>query len=239
MTGHRIPLFHRAKVIKKSAQESEASAEKVAQPAVAVAKKSAQESEASPTEERPRLFSTKRLKSIAQKLPRSEILDLTEDLPSTTISSQEASKDGSERVRKDYVAIRDPLEIHGAVARYLIKALNAIHALARRADLLDEAPVDAIEKERAIDLQVAELKRENDRLKVVVTLVVKEKKEATAQTLAEIKKHDLIQARFTRLEGEHFDNCNKFQRLELVHSQMTKKLSELEQRDKDVEEALP
>ncbi|GAA0155636.1 hypothetical protein LIER_13324 [Lithospermum erythrorhizon] len=136
-----------------------------------------------------------------------------------------------DRIRKDYDAIRDPLEIHG---RWL--ALNANHALACRADLLDDASADAREKERALQLQVTELKKENERLKVGANLAVKEKKEATAQTLAEIKKHDLLQARFTRLEGEHFDISNKLQRLELVHSQTAKKISELEQRAKKISE---
>ncbi|GAA0142315.1 hypothetical protein LIER_03245 [Lithospermum erythrorhizon] len=63
---------------------------------------------------------------------------------------------------------------------------------------------DAVPKRRA-PVQVAELTKEVERLKVATTLVVKEKKEETAQTLAEIKKHDFLQARFTRLEGEHFD----------------------------------
>ncbi|GAA0148276.1 hypothetical protein LIER_07765 [Lithospermum erythrorhizon] len=144
-----------------------------------------------------------------------------------------------ERIRKDYDAIRDPLEIHGAVARHLIKALNASHALACRVDLLDDARAEACEKERALQLQVTELKKENERLKVAANLAVKEKKEVTAQTLAEIKKHDLVQARFTRLEGEHFDISNKIQQLELVHSQTAKKMSELEKRAKDAEEALP
>ncbi|GAA0138379.1 hypothetical protein LIER_00135 [Lithospermum erythrorhizon] len=71
------------------------------------------------------------------------------------------------------------------------------------------------------------------------SLAVKEKKEAVAQTLAEIKKHDLLQARFTKLEGEHFHISNKFQHLELVHSQTTKKVSELEQRAKTYKEVNP
>ncbi|GAA0142343.1 hypothetical protein LIER_35563 [Lithospermum erythrorhizon] len=102
-----------------------------------------------------------------------------------------------ERIRKDYDTIRDPLGIHGVVACHLIKAVNASHALACRADLLDDARAEACENERALQLQVAELKKENERLQVAATLAVKEKKEPTSQTLVEIKKHDLLQARFT------------------------------------------
>ncbi|GAA0140735.1 hypothetical protein LIER_02031 [Lithospermum erythrorhizon] len=81
--------------------------------------------------------------------------------------------------------------------------------------------------------------KENERLKVAATLAVKDKKEATSQALAEIKKHDLHQARFTCLEGEYFDLTKKLERLQLVHNQMTKKVGELENKVKSTEKALP
>ncbi|GAA0143589.1 hypothetical protein LIER_04240 [Lithospermum erythrorhizon] len=116
--------------------------------------------------------------------------------------------------------------------------MNASYPIACRADLLDDAREEALKKERALQLQVTELKEENERLKTAATLANKERKEATAQTLAEIKNHDLLQARFTRLEGEHFGISNKLERLQLVDNQMTKKVGELEQRAKVAEEAL-
>ncbi|GAA0152891.1 hypothetical protein LIER_11256 [Lithospermum erythrorhizon] len=119
-----------------------------------------------------------------------------------------------ERIGKDYKSIRNPLEVHGALARHLIKAMNASYALACRVDLLDDACHEACEKERALQLQVKELKKENDRLKVAFILAIKEKKEATAQALSEMKKHDALRARFTRV-------------------------GKLEQRVKVIEEALP
>ncbi|GAA0170251.1 hypothetical protein LIER_24552 [Lithospermum erythrorhizon] len=238
MTGNRIPLFRLAKIVKKSAKESEAPAE-VAQPAVVVTKMSSTMSEKrhAPAGARPRLFSTKRLKSIAHKLPRSEILDLPEDPSVSTIPCQEVPKEGSsfnpstyptlpggfqvneesnlwkksdafrasrplllERISKDYESMSDPLEVHGAVAHHLIKALNTSYALACRADLQDDACAEACEKEKALQFQIQELKEENERLKAAATLAVKEKKEEVTQTLAKIKKHDLLQSRFTRLK---------------------------------------
>ncbi|GAA0171694.1 hypothetical protein LIER_25668 [Lithospermum erythrorhizon] len=97
MTGDRIPLFCRAKIVKKSAKELEALVEKVAQPTVDVTKMSSTIFEKRPAHpgERPRLFSTKRLKSIAHKLLRSEILELSEDPPFSTIPCQEAPNKGS------------------------------------------------------------------------------------------------------------------------------------------------
>ncbi|GAA0166528.1 hypothetical protein LIER_21664 [Lithospermum erythrorhizon] len=250
MTGDRVPLFRLAKVVKKVSKDTVVTASPPA-----VASQSSSLSGRRPVVETcPSLFS-KRQKSSARKLPRSEILDMTEDPPSSTPPGQDITEESTfwkkqdafcatcplllERIRKDYDAIRDPLEIHGTVARHLIKALNPSHALACRADLLDDARVVTCEKEMVLQLQVTELKKENERLKVALNLAVKEKKEVTAQTLAEIKKQDLLQARFTKLEGEHFDISNKLQRLELVHSQTAKKISELEQRAKDAEEALP
>ncbi|GAA0174556.1 hypothetical protein LIER_41738 [Lithospermum erythrorhizon] len=117
-----------------------------------------------------------------------------------------------ERIGKDYKSIRDPLEVHGALSRHLIKAMNASYALACRADLLDYARQEAS---------------------------TKEKKETTSQAMVEIKKHDALQARFTLLEGEHFDISQKLERLQLVHNQKTKKVGELEQKVKSAEEALP
>ncbi|GAA0159348.1 hypothetical protein LIER_38851 [Lithospermum erythrorhizon] len=94
-----------------------------------------------------------------------------------------------------------------------ISGLDSLHE--EGADLAPKVKTGRGEK-RALQLQVAELTKENERLKVVATLAVKEKKEATAQVLAEIKKHDLLQARFTRLEGKHFDLTHKMERLQLV-----------------------
>ncbi|GAA0159499.1 hypothetical protein LIER_38881 [Lithospermum erythrorhizon] len=172
MTGDRVPLFRRAKIVKKFAKESEAPVE-VAQPMVVVTKMFSTMSEKrhAPAGKRPRLFFTKRLKSIAHKLPRSEILDLTEDPPISTIPWR---------------------------------------------DLQDDARAEACEKEKAPQLQIQELKEENEKLKAAATLAVKEKKEAAAQTLVEIKKHNLLESWFTRLKGENFDLSNNLQRLQLV-----------------------
>ncbi|GAA0143587.1 hypothetical protein LIER_04239 [Lithospermum erythrorhizon] len=97
MTGNHVPLFWRSKVIRKSAKDPEIPVEKVSQPAVAKDSEVAHftnifEKRPAPTEVRPRLFS-KRQKSISHKLPRSEILDLTEDLPFSIPHSQEAPVD--------------------------------------------------------------------------------------------------------------------------------------------------
>ncbi|GAA0141084.1 hypothetical protein LIER_02309 [Lithospermum erythrorhizon] len=67
----------------------------------------------------------------------------------------------------------------------------------------------------------------------------KSHKEATSQAMVEIKKHDALQARFTRLEGQHFDISQKIDCLQLVHNQTIKKVGELEHRVKSAEEALP
>ncbi|GAA0149536.1 hypothetical protein LIER_08686 [Lithospermum erythrorhizon] len=255
-----------------------------------------------PTEARPRLFS-KRQKSISHKLPVSEILDLTEDPPFSTLPDQEVPRESSslnpstleslpeegadsvpkakigysanflelpytlpggfqitedsslwkksdafrasrnlllERIRKDYDSNRDPLEVHYVVAYHLIRAMNASYVIAYRADLLDDGrEEEASKKERAAELRVKELEEENERLKSASQIALKEKKEATAQTLAEIKKQDALQAQFTRLEGEDFDISQRLERFQLVHNHTTKNLGELEQKAKSVEEALP
>ncbi|GAA0146018.1 hypothetical protein LIER_06067 [Lithospermum erythrorhizon] len=226
MTGDRVSLIRRAKIVKKSIKESEAPVEKVAQPSVVVTKKSSTISEKrhALAGEHPRLFSIKRLKSIAHKGSRlcsqgeirvfNDFLKLPYSLPGSFQVNEESNlwkKSDAFRascplllewIRKDYDSISDPLNVHGAIACHLIKALNASYALAH---------VEACEKEKTLQLQIQEHREENERLKASSTLAFKEKKEAAAQNLAKIKKHDLLQSRFTMLEGENFDISNKLQ----------------------------
>ncbi|GAA0138640.1 hypothetical protein LIER_00345 [Lithospermum erythrorhizon] len=210
MTGDRVPLFRRARVVKKSSNEPGVSARSVLQPAAAQTS-SISKKRPAPNETRPKLFS-KRQKSNAHKLSRSDILDLIEDIPSSTLLDKEIIEDSNlwkksdafhaarplllERIEKEYASIKDPLQVHGALTRHLIKALNASYEIARRADLLDDAHDESCEKEIALQLQVKELKEENERLKATSIIAIKKKKEATSQALAEIKKHDALQARF-------------------------------------------
>ncbi|GAA0148201.1 hypothetical protein LIER_07714 [Lithospermum erythrorhizon] len=170
MTSESVPLFRRANVVKKVSQDTVVTTSHptvAPQPCSSSGKRPAAET-------CPYLFS-KRHKSISHKRPRFEILDLIEDPlisipPEWEVPRESSSLNPSisrllpeedvdsapklEQIRKDYDAIRDPLEIHGAVARHLIKALNASHALACRTDLLGDARAEACEKERALQFQV-------------------------------------------------------------------------------------
>ncbi|GAA0166412.1 hypothetical protein LIER_21568 [Lithospermum erythrorhizon] len=143
-----------------------------------------------------------------------------------------------ERIRRDYDAICDPLEIHKAMTCHLIKALNASHGLACRADQLNDPHAEACQKERALQFQVKELQEENKRLKTDVALATSEKRKTQDQSLAEIEKHDLLHTRFTILEGENFDLHNKLKRVQLLQDQANKRASEAEQSSKAAEEAL-
>ncbi|GAA0153926.1 hypothetical protein LIER_37766 [Lithospermum erythrorhizon] len=197
----RVPLFRRAKVVRKSSKEPGYFPENVVQPATIETSTSLPEKRHAPTEGHSRLFS-KTQKSIAYKLPRSKILDLTEDPLFFTLPDQEAPGETSslnpptseslpeegadsapkskigysanfldlpytlrggfqitedsnlwkksdafrashplllEWIRKDYNSIHNPLEVHGAVARHLIRAMNASYAIACSVDLLDDA----------------------------------------------------------------------------------------------------
>ncbi|GAA0185305.1 hypothetical protein LIER_32593 [Lithospermum erythrorhizon] len=137
----------------------------------------------------------------------------------------------------DYDSIHDPLEVHGALTRHLIRVIHSPFSFSfilhistyprflvptRYECELCYACEEACEKERALQLQVKELKEENERIKVASTIAIKEKK-----------------ALFTRLEGEAFDITQKLERLQLVHNQTIKKVGELEERAKISEEALP
>ncbi|GAA0148840.1 hypothetical protein LIER_08173 [Lithospermum erythrorhizon] len=181
MKGDRVALFRRAKVVKKSSKEAAV----LDVPRIH-----------STTTEAPAALLGKGMLPLKRALPYSQ-KGTTSIPPHQTRILMKIQ----ERIGKDYKFIRDPLEVHSALALHLIKAMNA----ACRVDFLDDARQETCQKERALQLQVKELKEENDRLKVAATQAVKEKKEATSQAIAEIKKHDALQARFTRLESEHFD----------------------------------
>ncbi|GAA0183966.1 hypothetical protein LIER_31289 [Lithospermum erythrorhizon] len=228
MTGNRVPLFRRARVVKKSSKEPGVSTGSVFQPAAAQTSISVSEKRPALIETRPKLFS-KRQNSIAHK-----VFDELPRLASSGFQITEASNLWKkldafcashplllEWIGKDYESIKDPLEVHGALTRHLIRIIPS--------SLLSFF----------LSPWVKELKEDNERLKVASTIAIKEKKEETAQAFAEIKKHDALQARFTRLEGERFDISQKLERLQLVHNHATKKVGELQQRAKVAEEALP
>ncbi|GAA0175528.1 hypothetical protein LIER_41931 [Lithospermum erythrorhizon] len=81
MSGDRVPLFHRAKVMKKSAEGSGAPMEKDVPSAAATTSTSTAEKRLVPTEARPRLF-LKRQKHIAQRPKRFDTLTISDELPS-------------------------------------------------------------------------------------------------------------------------------------------------------------
>ncbi|GAA0157409.1 hypothetical protein LIER_14682 [Lithospermum erythrorhizon] len=184
MTGERVPLFWQAKMVKKFPRT----------PWKSIAHKRLRSEILDLTEDPPMSIPPEREvpressslnPSISGSLPEEDVDSAPKiDEESTLWRKQDVFRASRplllERIRKDYDAIRDPLEIHGVVARHLIKALNASHALACRADLLGDARAEACEKERPLQFQVVELTKEVERLKVAATLALKEKKEATA-----------------------------------------------------------
>ncbi|GAA0187565.1 hypothetical protein LIER_34853 [Lithospermum erythrorhizon] len=77
------------------------------------------------------------------------------------------------------------LRVQASIACYLIKALNASHSLSRRADTLDNERAEARKGDLACRLQLQEvvqeretLKEENEKLKIMLAVMKKEKKEA-------------------------------------------------------------
>ncbi|GAA0172030.1 hypothetical protein LIER_25938 [Lithospermum erythrorhizon] len=200
MKSNRIPLFRQAKMVKKCSKEA------ANVPGIPSA-----------TAEALLLYQGKGLLPLKRALPYSKkgtkpLDESTSQHPSTSDWLPDEGSDSApqakvgysanylglpytlrgEQIEKDYKSIRDPLEVHGALSRHLIKAMNASFELACTADLLDDARQETCEKERALQLQVKELKEENDKLKVAATPAVKEKKEATSQAITEIKKHDAL-----------------------------------------------
>ncbi|GAA0156436.1 hypothetical protein LIER_13938 [Lithospermum erythrorhizon] len=131
-----------------------------------------------------------------------------------------------ERIGKVFESFCYLLEIHGALTGHLIKAINSSYVMAHKTDLLDDAYEEGREKEKALQHRVKEMEEQNENLKVVPAAMSKEKKKATAQAMAEIRKHDVLQARFTRLEGEHFELSSRLTRLQLIQSQEAKRANE-------------
>ncbi|GAA0146340.1 hypothetical protein LIER_06322 [Lithospermum erythrorhizon] len=79
MYGDRVSLFRRAKVVKKSSKAPATSALNVVQPVATQTSYSLPEKRPAPTEASSEPLFSNRHKSIAHKLPRSKILDLTVD----------------------------------------------------------------------------------------------------------------------------------------------------------------
>ncbi|GAA0145466.1 hypothetical protein LIER_42862 [Lithospermum erythrorhizon] len=133
MSGNQVPLFRRSKVVNKSSREPAVPAVDVIPPTTTKTSTDVSGKMPAPPEERPPLFS-KRQKSIGG-------FQVTED--SNLWKKSDAFRASHplllERIGKDYKSIRDPLEVHGALSRHLIKAMNPSCALDRRADLLDDA----------------------------------------------------------------------------------------------------
>ncbi|GAA0185657.1 hypothetical protein LIER_32945 [Lithospermum erythrorhizon] len=90
MTRERVPLFRRAKVVKKVSQDTGVTA---SHPSVAL-QPSSLSGKRPAAETRPPLFS-KRQKFVAHKRPKSEILDLTEDLPISIPPERELPRESS------------------------------------------------------------------------------------------------------------------------------------------------
>ncbi|GAA0154019.1 hypothetical protein LIER_12121 [Lithospermum erythrorhizon] len=185
-----------------------------------------------PSEARPPLFS-KRHKSIARKLPHSEILDLTVDRTSSNVPDKESLDESTSQ----HPSTSDSLPDEGsdsaprAKATFLENYLDLPYTLPGSIQINESSTL--WKKSDAFRASVPSW------LDVVATLAIKEKKEATSQAISEIKKHDALEAWFNLLKGEHFDLTQKLERLQLVHNQTTKKVSELEDKVKSVQHALP
>ncbi|GAA0174217.1 hypothetical protein LIER_27658 [Lithospermum erythrorhizon] len=90
------------------------------------------------------------------------------------------------------------------------------------------------------------LKGENEKLKTMLAVMQKEKKEAQEQCIQEAKKLDLLDARYTRLEAENEGLNSKYKNAQLMAEFSKKKEEEATQRAddatrklKEVEEAIP
>ncbi|GAA0144398.1 hypothetical protein LIER_35925 [Lithospermum erythrorhizon] len=82
---------------------------------------------------------------------------------------------GGFQVTKDFT-LRDSMEIHGHIMKYLIKAMNASYVLSRRADRLDDSYKESLEKEMALSLKVKEL--EVKKLQLILDQATKRANEA-------------------------------------------------------------
>ncbi|GAA0160767.1 hypothetical protein LIER_17246 [Lithospermum erythrorhizon] len=131
-----------------------------------------------------------------------------------------------EGIRKPYEEFIDPLELQGLITTHLVKS----HVLARRVDRLEVDLGLSLEGERASQLKVLELEKENEDLLWNQETAYKEKKIATQQALAEIAKCKDLEAQNVKLEGEKFDLTLKLSRLELSLSQEKKRAKEAEQK---------
>ncbi|GAA0176064.1 hypothetical protein LIER_29123 [Lithospermum erythrorhizon] len=235
MTGERVPLFRRAKVAKKSSKEAAVPDVPGVPPTTAKAPATISGKRPAPTEARPP-YSRKGKRTV--RIPPHQ----TRFLMRVQIPLPEP-KPGTQRINLPYTL---PGGFQVTEISTLWKKSYAFRA--SRPLLLAQIgkdyksirdPLEVYGDLARLLIKLKELEEENAKIKVALTLAIKEKKEATSQAMVEIKKHDSLQARFTRLEDEHFDISQKLDRLQSVHNQTTKKVGELEHRVKSAEEAHP
>ncbi|GAA0158603.1 hypothetical protein LIER_15578 [Lithospermum erythrorhizon] len=178
MTGERILLFRRAKVVKKVSQDTVAT---TSPPTVAPQSSLSRKrptAEARPPPPQP-LFS-KRQKSIAHKRPRSEILDLTKYPPSYIPPAQEVPRESSSL----HPSTSDSLHDKGvdsaprAKMGYLVNFLELPYTVPDGFQIDEESGLwkkqNAFRASRPLFLK--RIRRDYDVIKSISTLAVKEKK---------------------------------------------------------------
>ncbi|GAA0176179.1 hypothetical protein LIER_29220 [Lithospermum erythrorhizon] len=211
-------------------------------------------------------YSEKTKTLIARKLPTSKILDFTEDPPSSNIPKKEplegtsglhtassnslpdVSLDSAPKAKARYSAnyLDLPCTLPGGFQNTedstLWKKSNAFRTA--RPLLLERIGRDYASIKDPLKVQGAPtrhlIKAMNASYEIArrADLVDDASEEACEKERA-LQKHDTLQARFTRLEGEHFDLSQKLEQLQSVHNITTKKVGELEQKVKSAEEGLP
>ncbi|GAA0164798.1 hypothetical protein LIER_20348 [Lithospermum erythrorhizon] len=139
------------------------------------------------------------------------------------------------------------------------QALNESHSLVCRSDALDNMPVEGREEEQALRLQVQELMRENERLKIAANVAQKvqelqgenerlkttldvaqkEKREAQEQCLKEAENIELLSNSHSRLEAESVGLASKLKNAQMMADVSKRKAEDAAQKLKAAKDTLP
>ncbi|GAA0185604.1 hypothetical protein LIER_32892 [Lithospermum erythrorhizon] len=154
-----------------------------------------------------------------------------------------------ERLKSGYDE-ENPLEVQAIVARHLIRALNASYSLATRSHALESSFQDKVREvskqnegllseNAGLKTENAGLKSEVEQLKARLLTLQREKREVQEQFIQMGDRYDVLNQRFSSLEGETEYIKEQQKRAQRISELSRKRAEEALQKLKEVEDSLP
>ncbi|GAA0167250.1 hypothetical protein LIER_22225 [Lithospermum erythrorhizon] len=258
MFGRRQPLFQQVKVTKKTSPEVPSSQEQISSsPDLAAAISSSLEPLRMSSEDlrdpltgpitkqaegldhapKAKLGYSANYLALPDTLPGGFVIDQSSDLQKNCEAFMAVRPLMLEKIGKSFDSFRDPLEIHGVTLRNMIKAMNASYVLACKADRLDDACAEGLDREKALQWRIQELEGEYEAEKQKSLTPYNEKMEAVKRSVDMIRRHEELEATYERSEKDSHAWAADVGKLSLARDQETQRTNEAEAKAKEVKES--